>query len=476
MKLRHATRLLVLAGFGCSEVDDQHRAAFVQQVLVDDNRVWLYRNAPGVADKFAVMSADRYNFMRGAAALHFADLARPVDRGAATAFLNAPQATSVLIFGDPHPENATVCRPDPTAADPEPSLSIEYVDLDAAGYGPWTLDLRRAALGHATMLADLPGCDSVCVDDAVLAMVSGYMSGLAPDAVVSVAAKGDGAGSDFGAWLTDLFDEAVEEGEAQKKTHKYAPVGEDGTRALLLGPDTGLEALTADEARVLDLIVRELPLPEGFRLLDAARRFGSGVSSQAAMRFVVVWDRGDDGPEDDALLQVREVIDPPAFPGRPYQNAGVFEDNHSRVVSTSAQLWSRPDADPRHVGGLVDGLSWKGVSWTSYFQDVEHGKVLEAWAEDDIDAVDLAELGFDLGRVLAASHARTRTIDGLDARTVIEDDIAAGGGESVLRDEVLDHVHSDLTRLHSDFELFGELLQTEGPLLGADRLLDGVEP
>jgi len=476
MTVRHATALLGAIGIACSGVENDHRAAFVQQVLVDDNRVWLHRNAPGVADKFAAMAADRYDFMRGSAALHFADLARPVADGTHTSFLRRPETTAVPIFGDPHPENATVCRPDPTDAVPEPPLSIEYVDLDAAGFGPWTLDLRRAALGHATLLAELPGCSADCIDDTVTALVEGYLDGLIPGAETSVPGDGKPRSDADGRWLSDLFEEARVEGAAQKKTQKYAPISPDGTRSFLLGPDTGLEALTGPEEGLLADVLDQMDLPDGFRVLAATRRYGSGVSSRAALRFAVLWDRGSADPQDDALLQVREVLDPPIFPGSPYASGGVFADNHTRVVQTAAELWSRPDADPRHVGALADGLSWKAMSWTSYFQDVEHGKLQEAWEEGDIDPETLASLAFDLGRVLGASHARTRTLDGLDARQVIEDDIVSGGGDDVLTEEVLRHARADLARLHADFDLFSELLETEGPLLGADRIVDGLEP
>ena len=460
----------------CSDVNTDYRAAFVQQVLVDDNRLWLYRDAPKVGDKFQVMADDRYNFMRGSAALHFADLARPTAASPATAFLNQPEATTVLLFGDPHPENATVCRASPSADEPEPVLTVEFVDLDAAGYGPWTLDLRRAALGHATMLADLPGCDADCWEPAVMALSAGYRAGLEPGAVVSMADENGDDHDQWGSWFADLFEEALEEGEEQKKVNKYAPEDDSGERAFLFGEDTSLVPLTADEERVLDILTARMALPPGYRRLTASRRLGSGVSSQAAMRYVVLWDVGSDGPEDDALMQMREVIDPPVFPGRPAASLGAFADNHTRVVSAARQLWSRPDADPLHVGAVVDGLSWKAVSWTSYFQDVEHGKVLEEWEEGKITAEDLALLGADLGRVLGASHARTLTIDGLDARTVIQDDIEAGGGGTALDDEVLRLARHDLSRMHADYEIFLSLLETEGPLLGAENLLDGVAP
>jgi uncharacterized protein (DUF2252 family) len=457
-------------------VQEDDRASFIQQVLVDDNRIWIQRDAPKVEDKFAVMAADRYDFMRGSVALHFADLARPISTGPNTRFLNSAEATTVLLFGDPHPENATVCRADRSDPEPIPPLTLEFFDLDATAYGPWTLDLRRLALGMVILTEDLPGCDRECQDEAIRQVADGYAAGLEPGAPVGATPSEIADLSGWSKWVEDLFKESLEEGQEQKRVNDYAPIGDDGARAFALGEETRLVALTEDETRVLEALLGRLELPPDFRRLAVARRLGSGVSSLVATRFVVLWDRGRAGSEDDALLQIREVIDPPVFPGRPIRSLGTFSTNHARVVGAARQLWSRPDADPRHVGTEVDGISWKTISWTSFFQDVNHNKIAEAWYEDELDAGDLAELAEDLGRVLAASHARTRTIDGLPARGVIANDLEAGGGVDALEAELLEMAHYDSDQLMSDHVVFVDLLDAWGPLLGAEQLVDGVVP
>ena len=58
-KLACRSRVLALGGLvGCADVALDERAAFVQEVLVNDNRIWLYRDAPKVADKFEKMADD----------------------------------------------------------------------------------------------------------------------------------------------------------------------------------------------------------------------------------------------------------------------------------------------------------------------------------------------------------------------------------------------------------------------------------
>ena len=248
MNVRSAFSLVACATLGCAEVGDDARAAFVQDVLVDDNRIWLYRDAAGVADKFEVMASDRYDFMRGSAALHFAELARPTYSGPVTRFLNLPEATEVLLFGDPHPENATVCRAAASPTEPVPPLTVEFVDLDAAGYGPWTLDLRRLALGMSVLLAELPGCDLDCRQAAMRALARGYAVGLESGGPVGVAVADAGSADGWGAWFRELFEESLAEGAAQATVNKYAPANPDGARSMWLGDESGLVTLTIDRS------------------------------------------------------------------------------------------------------------------------------------------------------------------------------------------------------------------------------------
>jgi hypothetical protein len=443
---------------GCADAGSQSRAVFLREVLLRDNRVWLSRpeGAQLVADKFAKMASDPYFFMRGTAALHFADLARPDASRPPTSFLTTPDSTAVLLFGDPHPENATVCH------GPDGRPTVEFVDLDASGFGPWTLDLRRAALGLGVLAEGLPGCEEPCREAATSALVAGYLDGL------------DGRAPALGVVFEELVDDAHDEGSIQQKTLRYAPIRADGSRALLLGEDTALAPLNQAEDDVLQAILDDLEPRAGIRVLDAARRYGSGVTSLPALRFVLLYDRGDESPADDGMLQVREVVDPPAFPGRAIPRTAAFEGNSERVVVAARRLWSRPDADPFAFGVETGAMDFKSLSWTSWFQDVDHLKVGVAWAEGELSAVDIAELGEDLGRTLGGAHARAGTASGGDAGAVIRADLEAGGGEVELAAEVLRDARIDRSTLASDHALFLQLLADHGPVLGFDTLSDGL--
>ncbi len=458
-----------IPAFGCA-AGPSARAAFVQEVLVRDNRVWLSQDTDLVADKFAVMADDPYDFMRGSVALHFADLSRPDSSRATTRFLRDPAATAVLLVGDPHPENVSVCRADPTAEAPSPPLTLEFVDLDAAGFGPWTLDVRRAAIGLRVLTAALDGCDESCAEDTVEAMTDAYSVYLS---------ENEGKERPWGVVFSALLAEATREGRARKKTEGYTTYSASGARSFVLDTTvepggTAILPLDAAETNLADDILAEWSAsdaaPDGFRVLDVARRFGSGVSSRPALRFVVAYDLGASGPEDDAMMQIREVVDPPDLPGRAVQGLAPFENNGQRVWSAAQRLWSRPDADARNGYVLAHGRAFKSLSWTSWFQDIDHDKIIDSWNEGYLAPSDLADFGWDLGRLLAGAHSRGGTMSGADARAVILADLDAGGGPEALSAEIVQQSQTDVLQLFLDAGIFADLLDAEGPLLGAERI------
>ena len=451
--------------FACAPGGVSARAAFVQDVLVEDNRIWLTRDPALVARKFETMAADPYDFMRGTVALHFADLARPEPGRTPTRFLRSTAATAILLVGDPHPENATLCHPEPGhAGDP----TLEFVDLDAAGFGPWTLDLRRAALGIEVLGRGLDGCGPGCREAAQAALTLGYVDGLmAPSAppgrgriVDALVARAQRRGGD-GARLDAL-------------TLRSA----DGGRHFVHTASSRLEPLSRAEDAVVQAAFGDWlgsgAAPSGVRVLDTARRFGSGVSSQPALRFAVLWDTGLPGPTDDHLLQIREVVDAPVPPGRALPRTASFEDNAARVEFAAATLWSRPDADPWAAGLHGEGLALKSLSWMDWLQPINHDHIGEAWEAGDLETGDIAGLASTLGHLLAASHSRGDTATGEPAGPVIRRDLERGGGAPALLAEVRSLAPHDADRLARDHRIFRSLLETEGPLLGAEALVDGL--
>ena len=339
--------LLLLAGCsGAGEAVD--RAGWLQEQLLLDNQRWLFRDREQLVEKYDAMEAAPYDWMRGTAALFFADLARPGTDRLPTAFGADPEATAVLLLGDPHPENlGTVPTGEgltPTEADPSGLVdgswrtTLEWVDLDAAAWGPWILDLRRAALGLLLLMDPLDGCDEPCRTAAVEALAAGYADEFAAEEPWD---STEGILGEWGEVVAKLTEEALEEGLERKRLDKHTTLQPDGTRTLDVVTELdeegkghiALSALEAEQlADLMEAYGRTDAAPAGFRYLGGVRRIGSGISSRPALRFVVLIDRGDDRDVDDELVQVREVVDPPVPAGSQSTVTGLFADNVDRLT------------------------------------------------------------------------------------------------------------------------------------------------
>lgn len=240
-----------------------------------------------------------------------------------------------------------------------------------------------------------------------------------------------------------------------------------------MGPEG--DGLLAPSARAREQVDRLLDgwtfgRPDDLRVLEVARLYGKGVASLPAQRYLVLWDRGDDGLADDRLAGFREVVDPPSVDGVVAGLGSVFADNADRVVRVSTTFWSRPDADAR-LDGVLDGAeafkSYTTTGWNVTFDHADVARLVELGAAG---AVDLEALGATVGRALASAHARGTTLDGASSLPVLAADLAAGGGGEVFVAESGANAIADLAALHVDHGLFLLLLQRDGPLLGAEAL------
>lgn len=485
---RLAPALLLGLTLGCSGATDAPaRSAWLQERLLADNAIWLTRDHALLAGKYSAMARDPYDYLRGTSGLWLADAGRPLTDRTETAFLSHPPALQVLLIGDPHPENlGTVLRgegPGPAEETPDTPLSIEWVDLDGSAFGPWLVDVRRAALGLTAMVDPLPNCETLCVAAAVGALGRAYAEEMARLADRQPGWDPTDRASWEGEILADLWEEAIEEGAERRRLERNTTLV-DGQRRLVIDEDLDAEgaghlAPTSEEQRTLDRLLASFAdspaAPAGVRVLDAVRRFGSGVASRPAERYVVLWDRGSDGPEDDELLQVREVVSPPWLdpdeqtPAYTASVGGLFEDDAERLATVPRLVWAAPDGDVR-VGGVRDGIrSFKIVGWDSWFQDLDHVRVLEKWSDAEVTAGDTAALGEVLGRALAGAHARVPTADGGTGLDAVAADLAAvDDAPEVLAQELVVSATADYATTLADHALFLDLLAETGPLLGAD--------
>lgn len=453
---------------------DDARTAWLVDALVDDNRVWTTRDPELLAAKYRKMAVDPYNFLRATATVWLRDQSRPgVDRPS-TRFLRSPEATEILLAGDPHPENLGTFYPG-LGTDPEAATRVDLNDLDGAGFGPWTWDLRRAAVGIRMMVAPTEACDAACADAAVDALARGYAE--------EIAVLADGGapvepveGAGHGAIVDRLIDDSEDDGRRRDREDDETERTEDGLVLLrddaLASDGRGHLALTEPEQRLLDDLMdayaRHPAAPPGFRVRDSVRRYGRGVASLPAVRFVVLYDTGDPGEEDDLLLQVREVVDPPAFPGASLPVTGLFASQADRIEEAPRLLWSRPDTDPRNAGLVAQGLTFKVVAWTDHNQGFEHVDIAEDLDDGVVGPGDVAAFGAMTGRILAGAHGRAPTAGGLPGLRAVAADL--DGDADGLAEELRATSRIDLDESLADHARFLDALDRLGPWLGAEVL------
>ncbi|MDP2310671.1 MAG: DUF2252 family protein [Pseudomonadota bacterium] len=465
------------------------RAAWLQEGLTADNAYWLTRSPGLVETKYASMAADPYDWMRGSNALFLSDQVRPDPDRPLTRFLSREDAASVLLIGDPHLENLGTClpgeEPDPNDAtrlygDGTAPLPLEWVDLDAAAFGPWTFDTRRSALALALVADAAEECEA-CVVPVVAAFAAAYADEITAQSRGERGWAADAEGLGEGALVVALRALALGEGlsSAAHDTFTVVEADDRGIGHRRIARDEGRDAqgdgvleLGLRDAAQLDRVLAGWTggRPADFRRIDAARYYGKGIASLPATRFLVLWDRGEDGLDDDRLLNVREVLDPPSLDGLYPGLGSVFADNRDRIVTVSALFASRPDADVR-VGAVADGAAaFKTTSFSGWFQTFDHEDIDRAFTLQAATPADLEALAATVGRALASAHARGTTLDGAPALPVIAEDLAAGGGADAFTDERLRDATADLATLHADHALFLALLDGSGPLLGAEVL------
>lgn len=447
----------------CGPVDpDAARAAYLAETLVRADAPWLSRDPALLEAKYRRMAADPYDYLRGSLPVYWADQTRIVPERRVTSFLNEPGAGEILLFGDAHPENlgtgAIGDRTDPVAV----RVTADMVDLDGAAHGPWLLDVRRSALAMWTLGA-VDGCDVACREGAVSALARAYVDELL------ILDAGEPPSRPSGALVLGMVAEAASDGPERKEHAKRVVDGRLFTVDALPASGEGTLRLDAeDAARATRLLASYGEDRPGFRVLDVARRYGQGVASMPAIRFVVLYDRGDPAEADDDLLQIREVIDSFA----PTGVAGVFPDPAQRGVEATRWLQVDPDGDPA-LAGLRDGAqAFKVRGASSWHRDLEHVDVVAGLADGSVPPVDVAELAAFVGRRLADGHAQAPTASGRDALPILLREVE--GREDALVDELVAGAAADHAALARDLALFQGWIDTYGERLGAERLAEDV--
>ena len=442
------TAILLLAT-GCSGAAPSDREQRVIGALADDNYAWSLRDPALVALKLKKLQRGPYEWLRGTASLYWRDLTEPGGERTVTAF-GDPASSQVLLVGDPHPENVGTFR----AADG--TLLVDWNDLDAAGYGPFTADVRRLAVGMI-IAADT---DPAFADELVTRVTTGYAAQIA-------ALAAGGAPLELGLGAHPLLDKelakAQTRGDDRLALDELAPISGDA-RFVAFGD---LEPIAVDglyedtvvpvgaEAAVwIDDAVAQWAARRGevATVKLRARRLGSGVASYAALRFNVVLEGPTAALEDDRVVELKEERDGLVLHGLPQLAAAEWTSPAARAVDAQRRLQARRDADPMLGAAHLGGLSLKIRDREAYQRGLDHLDLAALAAGKASKRAQLLDLAALLGGLLASAHGHALTSEGRPGWKVISPILA--GREAAFTAELVESARAEAASVIADHTAF----------------------
>jgi uncharacterized protein (DUF2252 family) len=452
---------VILLCMGCDPPLDT-RSALIVQTMVDADRDLIASRPQLVADKYEKMASGLQPFLRGSAQLFYRDLSRYRDSQGSV--LHGKGAEFVRLYGDIHLENLGA------TFDVEGPL-FDVIDFDATTHGPFGWELRRAALSLSVALsvaAVSPQNRQEVIRQLGRSYVQEVLKKSQQDVLTAdVSRAGFPTESRI---VTELLQDGQKRNEQQEEITQYTE-WKDGARRFVRNAE--LQDLPSHWAAELPSMIREYRRNRhagrgedaSFVIVDAIQRFGSGVASLPNLRFWVMVQGTRTGaaqqsPQGEWLLELKEERDPP-FPTE-WLGRGTLGTNAQRVFLGTLELSASAtsEADLGHV--LYGGVSFQVRRVLRGRRDLDVARLAERIASGRYVQRDLLDLGWIIGKLLAAGHAKNGnaraiadvlTQQDLDGTAVIEALIAA----SVL----------DEQRLNQDLFLFQEAILRRGPLLGA---------
>lgn len=324
----------------------------------------LIRTRPALEEgKLATMALSATDYFRGTLPLYRHDLRDGTTDASVSRFaLDAPLVPSL---GDAHIENFGTLR----AADE--SLSLEANDFDGSDRAPYLWDVRRICTGLA--IAATLANDGDADARATTASARRAIARAAAESyqqAITAAANGQPPGRIVGgggnAILEDAFSRSVRDRAARRELGELT-ILDGGTRRFVRGmvdptdtqgvlaelPASAREALTgtlADYARGL----ASPPPARDLTILDAVREFGGGVASFPRVRALVLVRGPSDAPDDDVVLEVKELADSGIAglypPGRYWNTV------QTRVMGMAHLAWASPSTAPLWGTSALLGL------------------------------------------------------------------------------------------------------------------------
>jgi uncharacterized protein (DUF2252 family) len=453
------------AGAGCEAAED--RTDVVVSTLVRADLPLLRGRPDLVAGKYYAMGRRPYAFYRGTFPLFLRDVRDPRLSIGPSAF--AVDGPLPLGLGDAHVENfGTLLASDGT-------LGLEPNDFDGADRWPYHWDLRRLITGVVVGAREASARNAAAAE-AWRAEETRVAGAVASAYAAEIAALGGGAprarvteGGGVPA-LDDLFRRASRDLRARAELAELTTLDTvSGRRRLRRGAiaDDEPEEILADLPRfaldalpaTLEAYRRSLAAPppaEELGVLDAARQLGSGVASWPRVRVLVLVRGPSDAPEDDMILEMKELADSTA---RAWFPPGILARGVGERVLRAARLaFTRPDAEP-----LWGASQWLGFPVQIRREAEAHKTVrVERWTGALGTPAAIEAVGAALARALARVHAAF--VDGERPAAAIA--AAIGRDPAAFAEEQARVCTEYADTVFDDYARWRRALRERGPRLG----------
>ena len=477
---------------GCALEAERDRAAWLRTTLLLDNQRFFDRAPELTRGKLAIMADDLYRFVRGTAPQYARDVTVPGGAGRWPSAYLTPATRTIVITGDPHPENVGSYRRR------DGPITLDFNDFDAATYGPYTFDLRRLALGlwlaavHADRELEARGSEASLGEENRRALVEAAVRAYAEE-IHRIAGGEPGIlvtpDRSWGTIADELLARAKARGDRDDRLATYTRV-DANTRHLAIGnaePPRQIEVggrrqfvyrdtvakVSEEEARAVratfasyaaSLVDPGIVTPELSDDLQVARKFGTGVSSYPNRRYHVLAGGRSGDPSRAVLLEWKEVIDSIELRGLSRFPAQSHAHNGARVVELGRELHGSRENDiwMGHAASGSDSFSVRHR--TGYQRGFSVERMIRDLDAGDITPADVEVFARLAGRILGRSHGSARALGQAAAAPAI----AAAIGEDAggLAAETLDFVEHYGPIVLRDYELFRELVAEYGFDLG----------
>lgn len=457
--------LCALALSACDGPALDPRTALVADTLARADLAVLRARPTQSAARYARMAGGAFEFYRGAVPVFLRDWR---DGAAVSRSRYALDAPLVRSTGDAHPENfGTLRRRDGRTA-------LECNDFDGADRAPYLWDVRRLTTGLC-LAARLSNADSAEARAAAAAQARSIARAAARRYALAIADAARGARPDAitapreNPMLEDLFRRSERDAMARTELAEFTVQDASGARRLRRGSldptdpmSVAVELPTGVLGPLRETIVRYRttlidPPPERyFTLLDAVRELGSGVASYARVRVLVLVRGPTDAPDDDVVLEMKELTDPSAGAWLP---PGVFEDSVEQRVRESARMaWAVADADPLWSTGRWLGMPVQLRTETGAAKTLRVSRMSGARGTPAALLALADSLGMTLARIHSAPVEGRSPAGAITAR--IASDVEA------FADEQADAGCAYATQTEDDGRRFRDALAALGPTLG----------